>query len=83
MAHLDEPNQVQGRDGLGLERATGSFLANKLALGLLRTGRWAECEQLTRELLAGDRWGAVELHRALGTLLTRQGEFAAAREQLS
>jgi DNA-binding CsgD family transcriptional regulator/tetratricopeptide (TPR) repeat protein len=67
---------------LGLERATGSFLANKLALGLLRTGRWAECEQLTRELLAGDRWGAVELHRALGTLLTRQGEFAAAREQL-
>jgi len=67
---------------LGLDRAMGSFLANQLAFGLLRTGRWAECEQLTQELLAGDRWGTFELHRALGTLLTRRGEFAAAREQL-
>jgi DNA-binding CsgD family transcriptional regulator len=67
---------------LGLERATGSFLANQLALGLLHTGRWAECEQLTRELLAADSWGAFQLHRALGLLFIRRGEFAAAREQL-
>jgi DNA-binding CsgD family transcriptional regulator/tetratricopeptide (TPR) repeat protein len=68
---------------LGLERATGSFVANNLANNLLDTGRWAECEQLTRELLAGDRWGAFNLHNALGTLLTRRGEFAAAHEQLN
>jgi DNA-binding CsgD family transcriptional regulator/tetratricopeptide (TPR) repeat protein len=68
---------------LGLERATGSFVANNLAMNLLDTGRWAECEQLTRELLAGDRWGAFNLHNALGTLLTRRGEFAAAHEQLN
>jgi DNA-binding CsgD family transcriptional regulator len=67
---------------LGLERATGSFLANQLAFSLLRTGRWMECEQLTHELLAGDSWGAFEQHRALGMLLTRRGEFAAAHEQL-
>jgi DNA-binding CsgD family transcriptional regulator/tetratricopeptide (TPR) repeat protein len=68
---------------LGLERATGSFVANNLANNLLDAGRWAECEQLTRELLAGDRWGAFNLHNALGTLLTRRGEFAAAHEQLN
>jgi DNA-binding CsgD family transcriptional regulator/tetratricopeptide (TPR) repeat protein len=80
---LEEAQQgYQRARRLGLERATGSFLANQLAFGLLHTGRWAECEQLSRELLAGDRWGAVELHRALGTLLTRRGEFTAAREQL-
>jgi tetratricopeptide (TPR) repeat protein len=68
---------------LGLERATGSFVANTLAISLLDTGRWTECERLTRELLAGDRWGAFNLHNALGRLLSRRGEFAAAREQLS
>jgi DNA-binding CsgD family transcriptional regulator/tetratricopeptide (TPR) repeat protein len=67
---------------LGLERATGSFVANTLAINLLDTGRWTECERLTRELLAGDRWGAFNLHNALGRLLSRRGEFAAAREQL-
>jgi len=67
---------------LGLERATGSFLANQLAVSLLHTGRWADCEELTQELLAGDRWAAFELYRALGMLLTRRGDFAAAREQL-
>jgi DNA-binding CsgD family transcriptional regulator/tetratricopeptide (TPR) repeat protein len=66
----------------GLERATGSFVANTLANCLLDTGRWTECERLTRELLAGDRWGAFNLHNALGRLLSRRGEFAAAREQL-
>jgi len=34
-------------------------------------------------LLAGERWGAFNLHNALGTLLTRRGEFAAAHEQLN
>jgi DNA-binding CsgD family transcriptional regulator/tetratricopeptide (TPR) repeat protein len=68
---------------LGLERATGSFLANSLSFNLLDAGRWAECEQLTRELLASDRWGAFNLHNALGTLLSRRGEFAAAHEQLN
>src|SRR5215212_1977752 len=67
---------------LGLERATGSFLANQLAFSLLDTGRWAACEELTRELLAGDRWAAHDLHRALATLQTRRGEFSAARERL-
>ena len=67
---------------LGLERATGSFIANTLANTLLDTGRWTECERLCRELLAGDRWGAFNLHNALGRLLSRRGEFAAAREQL-
>jgi DNA-binding NarL/FixJ family response regulator len=80
---LEEAQQgYQRARHLGLERATGSFLANQLAFSLLHTGRWAECEQLTRELLAGDRWNAFELHRASGMLLTRLGEFAAAREQL-
>jgi DNA-binding CsgD family transcriptional regulator len=67
---------------LGLERATGSFLANQLACSLLDTGRWAACEELTRELLAGDRWAAHDLQRALATLQTRRGEFTAARERL-
>jgi DNA-binding CsgD family transcriptional regulator/tetratricopeptide (TPR) repeat protein len=67
---------------LGLERATGSFVANNLADSLLHTGRWTECERLTRELLTGDRWGAFNLHNALGRLLSRRGDFAAAREQL-
>jgi DNA-binding CsgD family transcriptional regulator/tetratricopeptide (TPR) repeat protein len=81
---LQEAQQgYQRAHELGLERATGSFVANNLATNLLEAGRWAECEQLTRELLAGDRWGAFNLHNALGTLLTRRGEFAAAHEQLS
>ena len=67
---------------LGLERATGSLVANSLAFSLLHTGRWAECEWLTGELLAGDRWDAFQLHNARGTLLARKGEFTAAREQL-
>jgi ATP/maltotriose-dependent transcriptional regulator MalT len=80
---LEEAQQgYQRAHHLGLEHATGSFLANQLAFGLLRTGHWAQCEQLTRELLTGDRWGAFHLHNAVGTLLTRRGEFSAAREQL-
>jgi DNA-binding CsgD family transcriptional regulator/tetratricopeptide (TPR) repeat protein len=80
---LEEAQQgYQRARELGLERATGSFVANTLAINLLDTGGWTECERLTRELLAGDRWGAFNLHNALGRLLTRRGEFAAAREQL-
>ena len=67
---------------LGLERATGSFLANQLAFSLLDTGRWAACEEFTREQLAGDRWAAHDLHRASAMLQTRRGEFTAARKQL-
>jgi len=81
---LEEARQgYQRARALGLERATGSFVANTLASSLLDTGRWTECERLTRELLAGDRWGIFNLHNALGRLLTRRGEFAAAREQLN
>jgi DNA-binding CsgD family transcriptional regulator/tetratricopeptide (TPR) repeat protein len=67
---------------LGLEHAAGSYVANNLAFSLLNTGRWTECEQLTQELLAGDRWGAFNLHEIRSALLTRQGDFAAAREHL-
>jgi tetratricopeptide (TPR) repeat protein len=78
---LQEAQQgYQRAHELGLERATGSFVANNLVINLLEAGRWAECEQLTRELLTGDRWGAFNLHNALGTLLTRRGEFTAAHE---
>ena len=67
---------------LGLERAWGSLAAGNLAWGLLRRGHWAECDHLTGELLAGDSWGASWLHAARGALLTRQGDFPAARAQL-
>jgi tetratricopeptide (TPR) repeat protein len=60
---------------LGLERALGSYVAVNLAVGLLDAGRWAECERLTREVLAGDSWDASGLHEVLGILLTRRGEF--------
>jgi len=67
---------------LGLERAWGSLVAGNLAWGLLQAGRWAECDRLTEELLAGDSWGAFLLHSARGALLARQGDFPAARVQL-
>jgi DNA-binding CsgD family transcriptional regulator/tetratricopeptide (TPR) repeat protein len=67
---------------LGLERAMGSFVAAGLAYILLNSGRWAECERLTREPLASDSWGAFNLRVFQGVLLARRGEFLAAREQL-
>jgi DNA-binding CsgD family transcriptional regulator len=67
---------------LGLQYATGSFVAGNLGFRLLETGRWGECEQLTREALASDTWGAFNLRVVRGVLLARQGEFTAAREQL-
>jgi DNA-binding CsgD family transcriptional regulator len=65
---------------LGLERGAGSSVANNLAFSLLNAGRWTECERFTRELLAGDRWGAFTLHEVRSALLTRRGDFPAARE---
>jgi DNA-binding CsgD family transcriptional regulator/tetratricopeptide (TPR) repeat protein len=67
---------------LGLERAIGSYVAANLANGLLEAGRWEECELLTGELLAGDSWCASELLACRGRLLTRRGDFAAARNHL-
>ena len=67
---------------LGLQYATGSFVAGNLGFRLLETGRWGECEQLTREALASDTWGAFNLRVVRGVLLARQGNFTAAREEL-
>jgi DNA-binding CsgD family transcriptional regulator len=41
-----------------------------------------ECDRLTEKLLAGESWGASRLHAARGGLLTRRGDFPAARAQL-
>jgi DNA-binding CsgD family transcriptional regulator len=67
---------------LGLQYATGSFVAGNLGFRLLETGQWAQCEQLTREALASDSWGAFNLRVVRGVLLARRGEFTAAREEL-
>jgi DNA-binding CsgD family transcriptional regulator len=67
---------------LGLQYATGSFVAGNLGFRLLETGRWGECEQLTREALVSDTWGAFNLRVVRGVLLARQGEFTAAQDQL-
>jgi DNA-binding CsgD family transcriptional regulator/tetratricopeptide (TPR) repeat protein len=68
---------------LGLERATGSFVAATLAEHLLESGRWEDCERLLRELLAADSWVAFELHGIKGRLLARQGDFTAAQRENS
>jgi DNA-binding CsgD family transcriptional regulator len=67
---------------LGLERAMGSYVAGNLAFALLNTGRWVECERLTREPLASETWGAFNLRVVRGQLLARRGEFVAARKEL-
>jgi hypothetical protein len=67
---------------LGLERAIGSYVAGGLAWQLLASGRWAECERFTAEVLTADSWDAHDLHAIRGQLLARQGDFGAAREQL-
>jgi DNA-binding CsgD family transcriptional regulator/tetratricopeptide (TPR) repeat protein len=80
---LDDAQQgYQRARDLGLEHAMGSYVAVNVANSLLDLGRWAECERLARELLAGDTWDAFGRHRALGLLLTRRGEFAEARDHL-
>jgi DNA-binding CsgD family transcriptional regulator/tetratricopeptide (TPR) repeat protein len=68
---------------LGLERATGSYIAGNLASRLLLTGRWEECEQFTAELLTVECWSAFHLHTTRGLLQTWRGDFAAARKELS
>jgi DNA-binding CsgD family transcriptional regulator/tetratricopeptide (TPR) repeat protein len=79
---------VNAREGyqrarqLGLEHGIGSYVAYHLARHLLAAGRWTECERFTAEVLAIDSWDAHDLHAVLGQLLTRRGDFAAAREQL-
>jgi DNA-binding CsgD family transcriptional regulator/tetratricopeptide (TPR) repeat protein len=80
---LDDAQQgYQRARDLGLEHAMGSYVAVNVANSLLDLGRWAECEQLARELLAGDTWDGFGRHRAFGLLLTRRGQFAEARDHL-
>jgi DNA-binding CsgD family transcriptional regulator/tetratricopeptide (TPR) repeat protein len=81
-ALADAQQGYQRARELGLERAMGSYVAVNVANSLLSLGRWAECEQLARELLVGDSWDGFGRHRALGLLLARRGEFAEAHEHL-
>jgi len=81
-ALVDAREGYQRARQLGLEHAIGSYVAYQLAWQLLATGRWAECERLTTEVLAIDSWDAYDLHAVLGLLLARRGDFAAAHEQL-
>jgi DNA-binding CsgD family transcriptional regulator len=67
---------------VGLERASGSALANNLAWALQAAGRWQECQQLTDDVLAGDHWCTPELHSIRSLLFTRRGDFPAAREEI-
>jgi DNA-binding CsgD family transcriptional regulator/tetratricopeptide (TPR) repeat protein len=66
---------------LGLERATGSYVASNLAAVLLSAGQWEECARLTARLLEVDNLCPSHLRTTRGLLLTRQGEFTAAREE--
>jgi DNA-binding CsgD family transcriptional regulator len=63
---------------LGLERATGSYVASNLAASLLSTGQWEECARLTAALVGVDSWWRFYVHTTRGLMLTRQGEFTAA-----
>jgi DNA-binding CsgD family transcriptional regulator/tetratricopeptide (TPR) repeat protein len=67
---------------LGLERVNGSYVAGCLAWQLLASGRWAECERFTAEVLTTDSWDAYSLHAIRARLLARQGNFKAAHEHL-
>jgi DNA-binding CsgD family transcriptional regulator len=66
---------------LGLARATGSYVASNLAAGLLSSGQWEECAQLTAALLELDSWYSSDVHTTRGLLLARQGELTAARKE--
>jgi DNA-binding CsgD family transcriptional regulator len=81
-ALADARNGYQRARQLGLEHAVGSYVAYNLAWQLLAAGQWAECERFTADLLAVDSWAAHDLHAVRAQLLTRQGSFAAAHEQL-
>jgi tetratricopeptide (TPR) repeat protein len=65
----------------GLARATGSHVASNLAALLLSSGQWEECARLTAALLEVDSWYSFAVHTTRGLLLTRQGEFPAARRE--
>jgi hypothetical protein len=78
----DAQQGYQRAHEFGLERAGGSFVAANVAWSLLNLGRWQECERLTSDLLATDRWGAFTLHTVQGVLLSRRGDFREGREQL-
>jgi DNA-binding CsgD family transcriptional regulator/tetratricopeptide (TPR) repeat protein len=80
-AIADAREGYQRAHQLGLERATGSYVANNLAAGLLSTGQWEECAQLTAALLEVDSWCRFDIHTTRGLLLTRRGEFPAAQEE--
>jgi len=67
---------------LGLERATGGYVASNLAAGLMSTGQWEECARLTAALLEVEGWWRFDIHTTRGLLLTRRGEFPAARDEL-
>jgi DNA-binding CsgD family transcriptional regulator/tetratricopeptide (TPR) repeat protein len=77
----DSQQGYQRAHEFGLERAGGSFVAANVAWSLLNLGRWQECERLTSDLLATDRWGAFTLHTVQGVLLSRRGDFQGGREQ--
>jgi DNA-binding CsgD family transcriptional regulator/tetratricopeptide (TPR) repeat protein len=77
-ANDDAREGYQRAHQLGLERATGSYVAGNLAAGLLFTGQWEECGRLTTALLEVDSWSRFGIHTTRGLLLTRQGEFRAA-----
>jgi DNA-binding CsgD family transcriptional regulator len=66
---------------LGLERAAGSYVASNLAASLLSTGQWEECARLTAALLEVDSLWPFAVHSTRGLLLTRRGEFTAARKE--
>jgi DNA-binding CsgD family transcriptional regulator/tetratricopeptide (TPR) repeat protein len=67
---------------LGLEHATGSYIAGWLAWYLLGSGQWIECERFTADALAADSWDAHDLQIVRVQLLARQGAFAEAHKQL-
>jgi DNA-binding CsgD family transcriptional regulator/tetratricopeptide (TPR) repeat protein len=67
---------------LGLEHATGSYIAGWLAWHLLGSGQWIECERFTTDALAADSWDAQDLQIVRVQLLARQGAFAEAHKQL-
>jgi tetratricopeptide (TPR) repeat protein len=66
---------------LGPERATGSRVASNLAAMLPFSGQWEECARLTATLLEIDSWCPFAVHTTRGLLLTRRGEFSAARQE--
>src|SRR6266511_3752201 len=81
-ATLSHSLVAAGRDREALDDAhQGYQRARQLGLQLA-SGRWEDCERLTREALCGDSWADRGLHATRGRLLARQGDFAAAREQL-